>query len=79
VWRLFTSLFLSLGFSNYVISSILLFFVGFMVESARVGIVRMAAFYFICGGVAGLFSVLVTDDITCGNFASIMAMVSGLL
>jgi len=50
-----------------------------MVESARVGVARLAAFYFICGGVASMFTCLVTDDLTCGNFPAVMAMVSCLL
>ena len=79
MWRLFTTLFLSVGFSNYAIASVALLIIGFMVESSRVGIVRMALFYFIAGGVASIFSALVSSDLSCGNFSSIMALVSGML
>ena len=79
VWRLFTTLFLSVGFSNYAIASVALLIIGFMVESSRVGIVRMALFYFLCGGVASIFSALVSSDLSCGNFSSIMALVSGMM
>ena len=79
VWRLFTTLFLSVGLSNYAISSVALMIVGFMIESTRVGVVRMALFYFICGGVASIFSALVSSELSCGNFSSVMALVSGML
>ena len=79
VWRLFTTLFLSTGFSNYAISSVALLIIGFMIESTRVGIGLMAVFYFMCGGVASIFSALVSSDLSCGNFSSIMALVSGML
>ena len=79
VWRLFTTLFLSLGFSNYCISSMLLMFVGFMIESSRMGIWRICLFYFACGGVSSIFSCLINSELSCGNFSAIMALVSGLL
>ena len=50
-----------------------------MIESSKMGITRMAAFYMLCGGIASLFSALISSNLSCGNFSSIMAMVSGLL
>jgi len=50
-----------------------------MVESTRVGIGIMALFYFMSGGVASIFSALCSSELSCGNFSSIMALVSGML
>lgn len=59
IWRLFTSLLLSTGFSTYVISSGALLVIGFMVENAKMDAVRMAVFYFTAGILGNLFSVCV--------------------
>ena len=61
VWRLFTSLLLSTGFSTYVISSGALMVIGFMVENAKMSPARMAIFYFATGILGNLFSVAVQD------------------
>ena len=79
IWRLFTTLFLSIGFSNYVISSGTLMFIGFMIESSRMNIGTIAVFYFVAGGIASIFSCLVSSNLSCGNFSAIMALLSGLL
>ena len=79
IWRFFTSLLLSTGFSTYCISSGALMIVGFMVENAKVDPVRMAIFYFMTGILANLFSVCVQDQISVGCLPSVMALVSGLL
>lgn len=39
----------------------------------------MAIFYFVCGGIASVFSALVSNDLSCGNFSAIMAFLSGAL
>ena len=79
IWRLFTTLFLSVGFSNYAISSVCLLIIGFMIESSKMGIARMAVFYMLCGGIGSLFSALISSDLSCGNFSAIMALDSGLM
>ena len=61
IWRLFTSLLLSTGFSTYVISSGALMVIGFMVENAKMSPARMAIFYFATGILGNLFSVAVQD------------------
>ena len=59
IWRLFTSLLLSTGFSTYCISSGALMVLGFMVENPKMSASRMALFYFTCGILGNLFSVCV--------------------
>ena len=79
IWRLFTSLLLSTGFSTYCISSGSLMVIGFMVENAKIDPVRMAIFYILAGILGNLFSVSVVEELSVGCLPSVMALVSGLL
>ena len=79
VWRLFTSLFLSLGFSQYVISSGTLLVIGFMVENPKMSPIRMALLYFLAGILGNLFSVCVKFEVSVGCFPSVMGLVAALL
>ena len=79
IWRLFTSLLLSLGFSTYCISSVALLILGFIVENPRMSPTRMAIFYFGSGILANLFSVCVQFEVSVGPMPAIMALSSGLL
>jgi len=49
VWRLFTALFLNVGLSMYLFSSIALLVIGFMAENHKISPRRMALFYFLSG------------------------------
>ena len=79
IWRLFTSLFLSIGFSEYMISSGALLVIGFMVENPKMSAARMAMFYFLSGILGNLFSVCVESELSVGSMPAVMALVSGML
>ena len=79
IWRLFTSLFLSYGFSTYCISSGALLVLGFIVENPKMSPARMAIFYFGCGILGNLFSVCVQSEVSVGPMPAIMALTSGLM
>ena len=79
IWRLATSLFLSPGFSVYMVSSGALMIVGFIVENPLMSPMRMAAFFILSGICANLFSVCVQDEVSVGCLPAVMALISGLL
>ena len=79
VWRLFTSLFLSVGFSVYCITSVALLVIGFIVENPKMSPYRMAIMFFGSGILGNLFSVCVQNEVSVGPMASIMSLTSGLL
>ena len=79
VWRLFTSLFLSVGFSVFMISSGALMVIGFIVENKKMSPTRMALFYFASGILGNLFSVCVQNEVSVGPMTAIMALISGML
>lgn len=79
VWRLFLPLFLSVGFSTYMISSGALMVIGFMVENKKMSAAKMAIFYIGSGILGNLFSACVQNEISVGCLPSVMALVSGLM
>lgn len=79
VWRLFTSLLLSTGFTTWGISSVALLVIGFMAESPKMSAVKMGIFYMLVGTLANLFSVSVDFDCSVGNLPAIMGIVAGML
>jgi len=79
IWRLFTSLFLSIGFSMYMISSGALLVIGFMVENPKMSPARMAVFYFLAGILGNLFCICVESELSVGCMPAVMALVSGML
>ena len=81
IWRLVTSLLLNTGFCTYVLTSIGIFVVGFMIENnPKVSPIRMAAIYFGTGIIGNLFCVCIQlDRVTVGNEACLMGLVSCLI
>jgi len=79
VWRLFTSLFLSIGFSTFMISSGALLVIGFIAENRKMTKAKMALLYYGSGVLGNLFSVCVENEVSVGPMTAIMALVSGLL
>jgi len=79
IWRLFTSLLLSTGFSSYCVSSGALMIIGFMVENPKMSPARMALLYFASGILGNQFSICVQSEPSVGCMTSVMALVGGLL
>ena len=81
IWRLVTSLLLNTGFTTYVLTSIGIFVIGFMIENnPKVSPIRMGALYFSTGILGNLFGVSVQlDKCSVGNEASLMGLVSCLI
>ena len=79
VWRLFTSLFLTVGFSAYCITSGTLLVLGFMVENPKMSPYRMAIMFFGAGVLGNLFSCCVNDDVSVGPQSGIKSLTSALM
>ena len=79
IWRLFTSLILSIGFSYYCISSGCLLVIGFIVETKRMSPYRMAILFFGSGILGNLFSICVESEVSVGPMTGIMAWTSALI
>ena len=81
IWRLVTSLLLNTGFCTYVLTSIGIFVIGFMIENnPKVSPIRMGALYFGTGILGNLFCVCIQlDKVTVGNEACLMGLVSCLI
>jgi len=67
LWRLVTPMFLSTGFSQWSMNCIALMILGFMLESSKVGILRMGLFYFICVIGGEIFGAVCSSDLMVGN------------
>ena len=76
---MFTSMFLSVGFSQYMISSGALMIIGFMCENKKMSMLRMALLYFGVGMMANLFAACVEEDLSVGQLPAIMGLVSAML
>lgn len=79
VWRLFTSLLLSYGFTTYCIGSGALLIIGFMVENPKMSPSKMALLYFGSGILGNLFSVCIENEPSVGPMPAIMGLVAGQL
>lgn len=77
VWRLVISLYLSQGFTQFVINFLSQLFAGFMLE-AQMGSLRMMIFFF-CIGIGGnLFAATVIDDYAAGAEPAVFGMFTAL-
>lgn len=56
-----------------------LLIIGFLVESAKMGIVKMAIFYLIAGIGGNLFGAVCSSDLTVGASPAIFGLLGGLL
>jgi len=79
LWRLFTSLLLSIGFSTYCITSGTLLVIGFIVENPKMSPYRMAILFFGAGILGNLFSVCVQNEVSVGPMTGIMSYSSALI
>lgn len=79
IWRLFTSLILSIGFSSYCITSGALLVIGFIVENPKMSPYRMAIMFFGSGILGNLFSICVQNEVSVGPMTGIMSLTSALI
>ena len=79
IWRLFTSLFISIGFMEYIIASGTLLVIGSIVENPKMSAYKMAIMFFASGILGNLFSICVQSEISVGPMPGIMSLTSGLI
>lgn len=78
-WRLVTSLFWTVGFTQCITNTICLLIVGFMLEAAKLGFLKMALFYLVSGIGGNLFGAVCTDVVVVSNSPAIFGIIAGLL
>lgn len=74
-----TTIFLCSGFSAWGINSFLLMLIGFMIENARVSVVKMATIYISIGILTSFFTVVCERALSCGNIGILAGLPFALI
>ena len=79
LWRFLTNVFLTPGFMVWGTNSFLLMLIGFMVESEKLGQVKMIALYISIAVFTSFFTATVDSYWSCGNIGVISGLTFAML